>query len=170
MNMKHSYYDDEHKLFIACVECKRGYFGQRDCSAGWQHKVFKGQGCFNGELIRPKCPHGESAEQCPFINNQDGDCLNDDGFCDTYSYNDMALKIVEDEMNVSALQKNRLEKEYKNLVKECESTEAKLSQLKSRIEFLVGRITEVEKAGLELGGEWVDLDRMCGKTRKKNRN
>lgn len=85
--VKHSYYDSRHHLFVACVECKRGHYGAKDCAAGWHHTSFKGQGCFSGELIRQKCPHGESGEKCSFIDNRDGKCLNDDGICDTYSYN-----------------------------------------------------------------------------------
>jgi hypothetical protein len=88
--MIHSYYDSEHRLFVACVECKCGYYGVRDCSAGWHHTSFKGQGCFSGELIRPKCPYGEGSEKCSFIDNWDGTCLNDDGICRAYSYNALA--------------------------------------------------------------------------------
>jgi hypothetical protein len=49
--MKHSHYDSEGRLFVVCVECVRGYYGDKSCSAGWQHKKHKGNGCFTGELL-----------------------------------------------------------------------------------------------------------------------
>jgi hypothetical protein len=165
--MKHSYYDDEHKLFIACVECKRGYYGQRDCSAGRQHEVFKGQGCFIGELIRPKCSHGESSEKCPFINNRDGDCLNDDGTCDTYSYDDMALKQVNDEMYVLAVRKNCTEKEYKKLIEECDKIKVKINQFEGRIKLLM-KVDRINKrASSELAVKWNELDKIVRQKSKE---
>lgn len=45
--------DTDGRLWIACTECERGYYGscKNKCSAGGRHKIFRGNGCFAGELI-----------------------------------------------------------------------------------------------------------------------
>lgn len=53
--MSHSFYDKNHKLFVACLECMRGSNGRKDCSAGWKTRS-KDLGCFSGELIKGIVP------------------------------------------------------------------------------------------------------------------
>ncbi len=53
MKKKNSFKDTEGRLWVACTECERGYYGscKDKCSAGGRHKIFRGNGCFLGELI-----------------------------------------------------------------------------------------------------------------------
>lgn len=162
--MKHSYYDTDHRLFIACVECKCGYYGAKNCSSGWQHKIFKGQRCFSGELIRPKCHFSEEAVQkCPFINERGHECLNDDGVCESYSYEILVLKKVNEEMMVLVIQKNAKERRYKELVKEQDELRRKLDETKGKIDLLVGQIMDLEDQGIKMAEKLIKLF-------QKNRN
>jgi hypothetical protein len=162
--MKHSYYDTDHRLFIACVECKRGYYGAKNCSSGWQHKIFKGQGCFSGDLIRPKCHFSEeSAKKCPFIDERDLECLNDGGVCESYSYEILALKKVNEEMMVLTIQKNDKERRYKELVKEQNELRRKSDEINGKIDQLVGQIVDLENQGMKMAGKWNDLDKIVSK-------
>jgi hypothetical protein len=162
--MKHSYYSTDHRLFIACVECKRGYYGAKICSSGWQHKIFKGQGCFSGELIRPECYFStEPAQKCPFIDERNHECLNDDGVCESYSYETLALKKVNEEMMVLAIQKNDKERQYKELVKEQDELRKKSDKINGKIDLLVGQIVDLENQGMKMAGKWNELGKIVSK-------
>ena len=41
--------DKDRPKFVDCVDCHRGWKGERNCSAGWTNKR-RGPGCFMGVL------------------------------------------------------------------------------------------------------------------------
>ena len=50
---KYSFKDYRGVLWVACIECTRGYNGlyEDKCSCGQKKKYFAGSGCFNGKLL-----------------------------------------------------------------------------------------------------------------------
>lgn len=51
MKPKSSFKDSRGYLCVDCAECQRGGNGDKDCSAGWQHKRIKRGSCFSGVLM-----------------------------------------------------------------------------------------------------------------------
>jgi hypothetical protein len=119
-----------------------------------------------GELIKPKCHFSEeSAKKCPFIDEWDHECLNDDGVCESYSYETLALKKANEEMTVLAIRKNDKECRYKGLVKEQDELKKKLESIEGRMDILVKQIIDLENQEINMAEKWNELDKIVSKSR-----